>query len=615
MKLLPIVCLGVLMLATMTAEEPLRVVTDDNYPPYCFTDENGVLKGILVDQWKAWSEVSGREVKLTGMDWAKAIQAFETGDADVIDTLFYTPERGQKYHFSAPYADIEVPVFIHQSISGISSIQDLKGFRIAVKSGDACIEFLRSEGVTDFLYFDNYETIIQKAKDMEIRVFCIDKPPALYFLYKAGIDTEYRYTLNLNTGQFHRAVLKGNEALMVEIETGFAQIPLRRLKAIQNAWFGTTIAPPINLRFVALIGIIAGGVLVILLSFVFILRRQVALKTSELEQHVSRLVESERRNAALIAALPDLYFIIDRDGTYLDCSRNNRHLLARDWEQLVGKKITEIDLHPELQQRFMETISAVLRDGRLRILRYDLAVPAGLCHFEARVVKFDEKSVLYLSRDISEQSRYEQSLLASLNEKEILLKEVHHRVKNNLQIISSLVALQGDLFKDETDRKMMQETQARIQSMAQLHELLYQSKDFMSINMNEYFNLIFDELAMSYHGTRPEITVVRNIQDVNFNLQIALPVGLIVNELVSNVFKYAFTEQESGVVHIDFIKNDGQGYLLRVQDNGVGLGADFDVDKAMSLGFVLVKALTQQLAGTLTIDGTKGTRVEVCFNC
>ena len=120
----------------------IRVVCDDNYPPYVFRDETGAIQGIIPEQWQVWSSLTGIKVQFDAMDWALAQEEMRAGRADVIDSMFRTQERERIYDFLDPYADISVSVYFHTSISGIAKVQDLKGFRIAVKEGDAAIEVL-----------------------------------------------------------------------------------------------------------------------------------------------------------------------------------------------------------------------------------------------------------------------------------------------------------------------------------------------------------------------------------------------------------------------------------------------------------------------------------------
>ncbi|MBA4418642.1 MAG: histidine kinase, partial [Syntrophus sp. (in: bacteria)] len=151
----------------------VKVVTDDNYPPYVFRDEKDLLQGIIVDQWALWEKKTGVQVILVGMDWEKAKQSIAEDIFDVIDTFFFTQERSKTYDYAKPYATLDVPIFFHKDISGIKDIRSLQGFTVGVKSGDACIEILKKNGIHAQQEFPNYESIIRAAAENRIKVFCV----------------------------------------------------------------------------------------------------------------------------------------------------------------------------------------------------------------------------------------------------------------------------------------------------------------------------------------------------------------------------------------------------------------------------------------------------------
>ncbi len=216
----------------------ITVVLDDNYPPYIFRDASGQLQGILKDSWALWEARTGIAVKLQAMDWGKAQETIQAGGADVIDTIFVTEPRKLLYDFSAPYATLEVPLFFHKTVSGIADATSVSGFTVGVKEGDACIDKLQEHNIHSLKKYPSYEAIIAAAANNDIRVFCIDKPPGLYLLYKKGLDRDYRYSVPLFVGQFHRAVRKGNRELLQVIEEGFAQISAAEQKDIESKWLG-----------------------------------------------------------------------------------------------------------------------------------------------------------------------------------------------------------------------------------------------------------------------------------------------------------------------------------------------------------------------------------------
>lgn len=207
---------------------------DDNYPPFVFRDSAGQLQGVLKDTWALWQAHTGITVHLQAMDWARAQQVMQSGQADVIDTIFLTEPRKRLYDFTAPYARLEVPIFFHHSIGGIADAGSLKGFTVGVKDGDACIDVLRGQGVDSLKTFPSDTAVVAAAGAGEVRVFCVDQPPALYLLNKLGIERDFRHSVPLYTGEFHRAVRKGNTALLKIVEDGFDRITAAEREQVQR---------------------------------------------------------------------------------------------------------------------------------------------------------------------------------------------------------------------------------------------------------------------------------------------------------------------------------------------------------------------------------------------
>ena len=179
------------------------------------------------------------------------------------------------------------------------------------------------------------------------------------------------------------------------------------------------------------------------------------------------------------------------------------------------------------------------------------------------------------ARDITEVKKVEAELQKSLKEKEMLLKEIHHRVKNNLMVISSLLSLQSDYIHDKEALDVFKESQSRARTMALIHERLYQSTDLKNIDFGEYIQTLAMELFRTYQIDPGCIKLNLNVEDLKLDINVAIPLGLIVNELVSNSMKHAFPDDKSGEIKIDFHILD-DSYLLMVSDNGIGFPADLD---------------------------------------
>lgn len=271
------------------APESITVVSDDNYPPYIFRDAGGALRGILPDQWALWEQRTGIHVELLAMDWADAQRVMNEGRADVIDTLFRTPEREQIYDFTPPYALIEVPVYAHRDVAGIVDASSLQGFAIGVKSGDSVIGVLNNQGVDSLREYPSYEAIVRAARDEGLKVFSADEPAAMYYLYKYGIAGDFRKSFVLYTGAFHRAVAKGRTDLLEQILSGFDRIPPDEFRAIDDKWMGAPVEWPVRLRrFASLLGLVA-AVFLLLAGGNLFLQRQVRRRTAELRDSRARL--------------------------------------------------------------------------------------------------------------------------------------------------------------------------------------------------------------------------------------------------------------------------------------------------------------------------------------
>jgi two-component sensor histidine kinase len=200
-----------------------------------------------------------------------------------------------------------------------------------------------------------------------------------------------------------------------------------------------------------------------------------------------------------------------------------------------------------------------------------------------------------------------------LLQRETLLREIHHRVKNNMQIMSSLLSLQARTASNPETARMLEENQHRIQSMALLHEILYQSEDLASLDFSKYLRRMVDHLFLSYGANNRPIRLHTELDAVRFELDDALPLGLLISEVISNSLKHGFPEGRAGEIRVLLQYQPSTAVLLVLSDNGVGLPGDLDWTASPSLGLRLVRALAQQLHATLDIHSEGGTEVKLTF--
>ena len=230
----------------------------------------------------------------------------------------------------------------------------------------------------------------------------------------------------------------------------------------------------------------------------------------------------------------------------------------------------------------------------------------------------EEKNILkFVSDQVAmtiHRKRAEARIKAQLQEKDVLLKEVHHRVKNNMQVISSLLNLQSRRLKDPAVFEMFKESQRRIRSMALIHERLYQSSDLSRIEFSEYLRNLATHLFHSYQVDTSRVQLKIEAEEVHLNINTAIPCGLIVNELVSNALKHGFPEGRKGQLQIELRRIPGDGYVLGVTDDGVGFPEGLDFRKTETLGMQIISTLVEQIDGRLELNRDKGTAFRLEFN-
>jgi PAS domain S-box-containing protein len=235
---------------------------------------------------------------------------------------------------------------------------------------------------------------------------------------------------------------------------------------------------------------------------------------------------------------------------------------------------------------------------------------------EASISKVDidgRRIYTVILRDITQRHAADEKIRSSLREKEVLLQEIHHRVKNNLQVVSSLLSLQSRGVLDDDSRQKFKESQNRVHSMALIHEQLYQSPSLSQINYPQYIRQLCAHLFRSYRVSSSRIELHTQIDDLRLSVDAAVPCGLIINELVSNSLKYGFPNGRGGTIRIEMRRRPDGRTTLTVADNGVGMPEDVGFWNTQTLGLRLVGTLVRQLEGNVDVDRSEGTSVQVDF--
>jgi two-component sensor histidine kinase/FixJ family two-component response regulator len=329
-----------------------------------------------------------------------------------------------------------------------------------------------------------------------------------------------------------------------------------------------------------------------------------------------KLRQTNAKLKAVLGALPDLYFELNAKGEVTDFRAHNPQDLYIPPERFLDKPLKDY-LPADLVEEVTEGIARALKTRAVVTVECALPTSFGERVYEARFSpRSDQEMVVAIVRDITERKQLEEETRHALIEKEALLKEIHHRVKNNMQVISSLLSLQASYITNQHALRMFEESQQRVQAMSLIHEKLYQTQDLSRIDFAEYINDLATNIFGAYRVNTDALTFKVNAEQIFMDIHSAIPCGLIVNELVTNSIKHAFPNSKQGEVYIDFCK-EGNGkqtnYILTVRDNGIGLPENLDIDKAESFGLRLVNILVGQLDGNLEVRNDGGVAFKISF--
>jgi len=330
------------------------------------------------------------------------------------------------------------------------------------------------------------------------------------------------------------------------------------------------------------------------------------------------LRENEKKYRTLFESDPDYTILLTLDGHLADVNQAAMDITGFPKNELIGKHFMELKIFPEEElQLNVKRFSSIAKGKEMipfesRI--YDANGEIRLIEIKQTFIKLDDKIeyILLICSDITQRKKAENEIKSSLKEKEILLQEIHHRVKNNMQIISSLLNLQKQHVKDEEAVNVLTESQNRVKSMAMIHEKLYQSNNLTDIKFSEYVPRLVSDLFYSYNIPVDQIDVVIIVEDIKLNIETAVPCGLIISELVSNSFKHAYPQGRKGKLKVSLKKYDDH-YELMVCDDGIGFPEELDFKNTETLGLQLVNNLVSQLNGEISLDKSHGTKFKVIF--
>ncbi|WP_048189850.1 sensor histidine kinase [Methanobacterium sp. SMA-27] len=383
-------------------------------------------------------------------------------------------------------------------------------------------------------------------------------------------------------------------------------------------WASDNFTDP-NLEFIELgVGFII--VLVIIRQVITLNENKILITAAEKEINDRKIAENAARESeiyyrTIFENTGTAIILIEEDMTISRVNSEAERIIGFSKEEIEGKKKwTEFVVKEDLKR--LKGYYVLRNDPLAHPTEYETKVRDKSGNIKDLLVTIvsipGTQKQLASILDITKRKMTDNKIKSSLKEKNTLLREIHHRVKNNMQIISSLLNLQKNYVEDKEAVNVLNESQNRVKSMAMIHEKLYMSDDLAHINFVDYIQSLVINLFYSYNVEETRIKPILEIENVSLNMETAVPCGLIISELVSNTLKYAFPNERKGEIYVS-LKTVDDKYEIIIRDNGVGLPEDIDFNNLETLGLLLINNLTEQIDGELTINRSPGTEFKIKF--
>lgn len=322
------------------------------------------------------------------------------------------------------------------------------------------------------------------------------------------------------------------------------------------------------------------------------------------DRNSARIDEGEEQLRMVVEALPDVVLTVDREGRYLKVMAQKNSLLAAPASELEGKLLHDF-LPVDIADQCLDTIRRTFDSRQGQVVEYELDVIGGHKWFEGRTSPLLNpngpiRKILWIARDVTGQKEAEEEIKTTLEEKEVLLKEIRHRVNNNMQRIISLLKLQAGYITDPETRGLFRQSKNRIWAMSIIHEMLYQSDNLAGIEFKKYIYSLTDHLFSQYPINPGQISLEMDIRDIRLDLTTAIPCGLIINEIISIFLNQSFPKAPpSGVIRITMGRSPADEVELTVTGNGFCFPEE---NKSSSFGLELINTLARQLGRGLEVD-------------
>jgi PAS domain S-box-containing protein len=597
---------------SLYADEPRLVrVGAFNFYPGIFRDTDGVIKGFYVD---SLAEVAGREnirFEYVWGSWSEGLERIKSGEVDILTSVAYTPERAlfmdyAKTPLLTVWSELYVPLK-----SEIDSITDIQGKKVALMKGDfnagnfiSMVErFHITVQTVEVTSFDEvFKAVADKTADAGV-VNCT---------FGAAKQREYgiRSTgVVFNPFDIFFTAAKGRNSDLIEMLDKYLTNWKHQENSIYNRsrqkWsHGNVGAIEIIPEWIKYSAAVLGLMVVVFFSFTILLKIKVQHATEDILKREELLKESESKLRSYIHNSPDGVFVADSEGKYLEVNPAAESITGYSENELLKMSIPDL-LNPETIDQDIKHFYTLKETGHVSSEFEYLNKNGKKRWWSVDAVKLSDMRYLGFVKDITNRKLAEEKIKNLLSEKELLLKEVHHRIKNNMNTIKGLLTLQLHSMDDPVCSSHLSDVENRIQSMIILYDKLYCSQNYRELSIKDYIENLAVEIIYNFPN-RDIVKLETDIEDFILNVQLLAPLGIIVNELLTNIMKHAFTGRNSGIVKISSYMKNNTATLI-INDNGKGLPEGTGFQDSTGFGLNLVNMLIQQMDGKIDVQVNEGT--------
>jgi len=594
----------------------------NDYPPYSYIDENGEPAGFSVDMSRAVAGVLNRDIVFHLEPWHKALVSLKNKDTDLIHDIVYSEERRKTFSFSAFYYISPYAVFAKKSSPELNSFEDLAGKRIVLVRGDIGHDYIIERNIVAYIHVvESYADAIMLLENGDFQYTLTDQLAGQYWIKTIGAKNVKYTGVSPFRIRYSFAEPAEDERLTLEVSGALSIIRASgEYQAIYNKWMNRTDPAFMSMgdfiRKYSWLFYSAAASLLFLFLWNFTLQRKVAQRTKDLETSNKIIAEREEMIRSISNNIQSgiiFQIIVTDEGlqkfTYLSDPVKVLYGIspeeAMEDAGLIFDKIHEDDTGSLIKGLRGSAGSLTPFKAEYRVLSPSGTLRRAMAAAIPRRCRKGEICFDGIEFDISELKESEEKVKTLLGEKELLLREVHHRIKNNMNTIRGLLTLQVAAERNPDAAASLRDAESRIQSMIMLYDRLDRTENFREMSIKEYLEPLIREIVGSFNNSGM-VTIKTDIDDFILDVQNLSPIGIIVNELITNIMKYAFPGNNSGTIWVSASHIRGV-VSLHIRDNGAGIPDSIDFKKSTGFGLDLVAMLTEQIGGSIRIERGNGT--------